>query len=1116
MKQEGIARIQSRSRAMKSWRDATAGLAIAAMSIFVVSPRLFGATALLSPLPSSYFTVDGENADARVSTDGRYVVFTSEAGDLVAGDTNQKRDVFMRDRQTGTTELISKAWGQSVPADGASECGTVTPDGRYVVFESEADNLVSPGLFPTAAGPGRSLIYRYDRQTDQMILINVNRPIINGDPFISQALTNLNWSLVEPSITPDGHHVLFELGRLQAWGLQQTGFVEPDLGAIFVWNETNGVTDLMTDRFQTNPPESTAAYSPKAIATTAIMSDNERYVAIARGSTNVLSGGTTNLGGLGSMNVVVHDLVSRTNALPNLKFDSQGVATVRSQRSEPAGFSASGETLLFEARGRDIGYLGEAAGGNQAQLWIYDLLTGLTTMVSSNSVTGTPGNDSSFSGALSGDGNWVAYFSMATNLVNGDADSVIDIYLYSRQSGTNIRISSDPSWHGLATPYPEQPPQLTSDGHFVVYQAIGSGLYRYDRVAGTNALITTDVGPDSPALSDDGRFVVFTALPASINPSDSNPYRQVYCHDFEAGVTELISTRNASLPAATPQGATSLELAAISSTGRYIAFTSFAPDIGAGGSRQGRLWVRDTQLGTNILVSVDQNGQPLTDGDVFRNVQMSADGRWISFVSRSTNLVDNDSNRYDDVFLRDLQTGVTRLVSQSSQTGTSASGPSFNPVMARNGSKIVFNSHATDLLPKGGYNDLYAYDVASASNTLITVNYTYNQTASQPCDQQVLSPDGQWMFFRCRDAYLTAENCFSAFSILAYRDLTGYGPNHCVTNAVNSPPLLTGSVGKWSISENGQWFVGNIYFNTQSEIYLGHAGTNAVWLVSTNGYAPLVSNDGLSIAWQSPTPALGYPDTNGTWDVFHYRADLGVLRVISLDDTGTQTGNGPSRLIALSPDGRYVLFRSLASNLVVGDNNQSMDLFLRDTATDLTILISRSFAGTGTGDNFTGKALFTDDGTKIIFESYASDLVANDNNLDRDVFVAQLQSTDSDGDGLPDDWELTYFGNLSHDGTADTDGDGVSDDDEFLAGTSPINSASVLRAITVTGVGSGTTMVIWSAVPGKSYQIQYRESVEGPGWSNLGGTVTANGGTGGVVDPQPATSQRFYRVLLVQ
>lgn len=1090
-------------------------LEFVALTILLWAATGNGASVVVAPKESSITTSSGMNSDVHVSADGRYVVFTSEADDLVTNDHNKSRDVFLRDRQAGTTALVSHTWNESTAANGASTGAAITPDGRYIVFESTATDLVASGFLPPSVGPNRSLIYRYDRQTGETILINVNRPAVDWDVINHEpAMTNVSWSLRAPVISPDGHRVLFEARAHFESAVDLGGKIEPELDDLFLWNDSTGETELMTHRFQKNPPETDAEYGSRIITTTPLMSDDGRYVAFARSMADVLSGSARNFFNLDELESVVHDRVTITNALPALNTRYTGG---NAPRSEPWGFSADGEWLLFETRDSDQGgYVSGQAGYAPAQIWLYNMLTGVKTMVSTNASIGAPGSTSSFYGAISRDGNWAAYFSRATNLVADDTDAVIDVYLYDRQSSATIRISNDSTWHGLVTPYPEYPPQLTSNGRYVLYQAVGSGLYRYDRVAGTNALITADVETDSAAMSDDGRFVMFTDAPDSIDPNVANPNRQVYCRDLETGATELISVRDGGVPIATPNGPTSLELAAVSATGRYIAFTSFATDIGDGASRSGQLWVRDTQLGTNMLVSVDKDGQPLTGTDVFRNVQMSADGRWICFVSRSTSLVDNDSNRFDDVYLRDLQAGLTRLVSTSDQTGTSANGEALNPVMARDGSKIVFNSHAPDLLTGGGYYDLYGYDVASGITSLLTYNSANQMHANGPSDQQALSPDGRWMLFRTWDHYVSQENCFHAFNYIAYRDLTGNEPVHCVTNTLDSPPLLDGAVGKWSISGNGQWFVGNISFNNQTEVYLGRGGTNAAWLVGTNGYSPLVSNDGLTIAWESALPADGYTDTNGTWDVFHYRTDLGTLRVVSLDDTGMQTGNGASRLIGLSPDGRYVLIRSHASNLVSGDDNQSMDLFLRDTATDVTVLLSRNFSGNASADNFSGKAVFTDDGTKIIFESYASDIVANDRNLDRDIFVVQLQSTDSDHDGLPDDWELTYFGDLSHDGSADTDGDGVSDGDEFRAGTSPINSTSILRAITVTGINSATTTIMWSAVPGKSYQVQYRDSFSGTGWTNLGASVVAKGSTAGVDDAQVSIGQRFYRVMLVE
>lgn len=95
------------------------------------------------------------------------------------------------------------------------------------------------------------------------------------------------------------------------------------------------------------------------------------------------------------------------------------------------------------------------------------------------------------------------------------------------------------------------------------------------------------------------------------------------------------------------------------------------------------------------------------------------------------------------------------------------------------------------------------------------------------------------------------------------------------------------------------------------------------------------------------------------------------------------------------------------------------------------------------------------------------------------------------------------------------DNDGLSDAAEYRAGTSPIDNASVLAAITVTSVGNGTTTVLWRSVPGRSYGLEYKDAVEGPAWTALPGQVTATGETASMIDPSaPAGGHRFYRVVL--
>ncbi|HAV63208.1 MAG TPA: hypothetical protein DCY13_12690, partial [Verrucomicrobiales bacterium] len=104
---------------------------------------------------------------------------------------------------------------------------------------------------------------------------------------------------------------------------------------------------------------------------------------------------------------------------------------------------------------------------------------------------------------------------------------------------------------------------------------------------------------------------------------------------------------------------------------------------------------------------------------------------------------------------------------------------------------------------------------------------------------------------------------------------------------------------------------------------------------------------------------------------------------------------------------------------------------------------------------------------------------------------------------------------LGRDGSGDADGDGAPDGDEFRAGTSPINGLSVLKAVIVAPT-AGDPQILWSAVPGRTYRVQFKDDVTSPTWENLPGDVTAGSSTGMAIDDTgTGTEDRFYRVLLV-
>ena len=110
---------------------------------------------------------------------------------------------------------------------------------------------------------------------------------------------------------------------------------------------------------------------------------------------------------------------------------------------------------------------------------------------------------------------------------------------------------------------------------------------------------------------------------------------------------------------------------------------------------------------------------------------------------------------------------------------------------------------------------------------------------------------------------------------------------------------------------------------------------------------------------------------------------------------------------------------------------------------------------------------------------------------------------------------MACFGDLSHDGTADCDHDGLTDRAEFLAGTDPLNQGSVLRVLRLTSINGGSTTLLWSAVAGRSYRAQYKDSLSASTWNECATAVTATTTTAVYTDDAPnAFGQRFYRVTV--
>jgi Tol biopolymer transport system component len=235
------------------------------------------------------------------------------------------------------------------------------------------------------------------------------------------------------------------------------------------------------------------------------------------------------------------------------------------------------------------------------------------------STAGTQGDGASTYCAVSGDGRFVAFLSAADNLVAGDTNGHVDVFVRDRQLGTTERVSVS--------------------------------------TAGAQA----DADCLGPAISADGRFVVFSSAATTLVPADTNGKLDVFVHDRQTGITERVSVSSAGV-----QGDNNSAFPSISGDGRFVAFWSAATNLVSGDTNaHSDVFVHDRQTGVTERVSVSSAGVQ-ADGDSLVSPAISADGRFVAFYSSATNLVPGDTNAQADVFVGDRQLGTTERVSVSS------------------------------------------------------------------------------------------------------------------------------------------------------------------------------------------------------------------------------------------------------------------------------------------------------------------------------------------------------------------------------------------------------------------------------------------------------------------
>jgi len=384
-------------------------------------------------LSSAGAEANDQSEEPAISPDGRYVAFSSDASNLVAGDTNDSDDVFVHDRQTGQTTRVSvtSSGGQG---NNESSYPAISDDGRYVAFQSLASNLVTGDTNDSWD------IFVHDRQTGQTSCVSVSPS--------GEVGTNYTFN---PMLSGDGRYVVFY-----------------SYASNLVASDTNGKSDVFVRDMQLGQTflvsVSSAGVQGNQGASTADISDDGRYVAFNSWSTNLVTGDVNNKG-----DVFVHDRQTAETTRVALESDFPSI-------------SGDGRYVAFSSPSSLVA--GDTNGWTD--VFVIDRQTGETTAVSVNT-SGVTGNGSSYQPNITADGRYVAFESVANDLVAGDSGAGYDVFVRDRQTAQTRRVSVNEAG---------QP---------------ASGI--------------------QAAISNDGRYVAFSSDNPNLVPNDTNEIYDIFVHD---------------------------------------------------------------------------------------------------------------------------------------------------------------------------------------------------------------------------------------------------------------------------------------------------------------------------------------------------------------------------------------------------------------------------------------------------------------------------------------------------------------------------------------------------------------------------------------------------------
>jgi Tol biopolymer transport system component len=857
-------------------------LAAAEVSLEVVSKAR-------TPRPTS----GGDAGALELSADGRWAAFVSSGNGLATNDNNgMTLDVFLRDLQTGGTTLISRAPnGES--GNGHSFFALISADGRFVVFESEADNLVEEDENDGAD------IFLYDR-TDGSI-----KMLTQGEAG------GLNGEASLLAISQDARFVFFES--------DSDDYVEADNNGgadFFLLDRETGEVELISRNFQGSGTARFRRGNEAVLGNADIaMSGNAERVAFVTAATNIVLNVSSNLllepqlylwdraTGENRLITPTTNNTSRTGSsavalnqggdwlafisgegltqrlyvhhIPSQALEQVILPGVGERAFQQLGFDAAGKTLVFSSDG---------------QVWLRDMEARSNQLVSATS-SGMPAGQYSDTPVISVDGQTIVYTSSATNLPGNFGNGFSQLYSFRRATGQTKLLSQSA---GVPADFDVHFPVLSADGTtagFMTYARNLGGNAGYNDVfavhtsgnaapvlvsAGhSESIAETGDGPSwlaNSALSLDGRYVVFSSNAEDLVAEDTNQFVDIFLRDLWKGETKMISHTFSKKPRIGPA------LNGMSRNGRTVVMSGH---VTVDGAEVWRILTYDVPSGTLRLGNVSPEGAEMQASA--RSVTISDDGRYLAFLGTTNS----------GVFVRDL------LMEKTTR---------YNHAIA-SGDSVRISPRGRYILVHRNYSN-----IAVALIDLETGNY-----------QALASQSSFGVPFSADDSTLLLSR-FSTSPGGSYSYVLR--PATASSNVISSNRVEFGSINadgsvallSWRSSASaGEAMLVDLRANTTNSLRFNGSP------VLLRGISDLTP-DGRYLAVVITNEVT--ESRHQFSDVYVYDRILTNFTLVSRSPISGTEGEGPSSNPSISADGRVVVFDSSASDLTRNDRNSVSDVFV--------------------------------------------------------------------------------------------------------------------------------------------------------------------------------------------